>query len=251
LNCEIARGLMQADLDGELEVTVSLELETHLRECATCQRDVQRFQELRQAFGAAPLYYRAPAGLHRRIEARLRGEEKASSAVRALPRRWLVMAAVFALIAVLGWGWMRRVATPARSDLIAEEVLSSSMRSLIAGPLTGVESSDQHSVKPWFAGKLDFSPTVQDFGAQGFGLAGGRLDFVAGRPVAALVYRHQAHVINLYSWPSPGRADTATQEQNRNGYHVFDWTQNGLAYWAVSDMDASELRQFVQLARQP
>jgi anti-sigma factor RsiW len=249
LNCETARTLTHPYIDGELDLTQSLEIEGHLAECAACNHAYQSQQVLRQALSAGPLYYRAPAGLHKRVMTTVRQENR-STAPRSLPRSWLGVAAALVLIAVIGWGLTRNQALSTQRDLVADEVLSSSMRSLIAGPLIDIQSSDQHTVKPWFAGKLDFSPSVPDFAGQGFPLAGGRLDYVDNRPVAALVYRHQQHVINLYTWPTPGSTNPSVQEQKRQGYQLFGWTQDGMTCWAVSDMDAGELRQFVQLMRQ-
>jgi anti-sigma factor RsiW len=155
--------------------------------------------------------------------------------------------AALLLVAAVAWGAWRAQTVTRSNDLVAEEALSSSMRSLIAGPLTDVASSDRHTVKPWFAGKLDYSPVVVDLAAQGFPLQGGRLDYLGGRPVAALVYGHGQHVINLYTWSSAGSADSAPQSQSYQGYNVLHWTQAGMAYWAVSDMDTAELRQFAGL----
>jgi anti-sigma factor RsiW len=247
LNCEAARLWMHPYLDGELDLTRSLEVEEHLAACAACSRAYAGHQALRRALSAEPLYYRAPAGLSRRVLAGLGREGKPAAAPGAWRWRWLGLAAALVVVAVIAWGWTRYQAASTQKELVAEEVVSSSMRALIAGPLMDVPSADRHTVKPWFAGKLDFSPDVQDFAAQGFPLAGGRLDYVANRPVAALVYRHGEHVINLFIWPASGGADTPIQEQSHNGYQVFGWTQKSMAYWAVSDMDAGELRQFVQL----
>jgi anti-sigma factor RsiW len=250
LNCESVRTLVHAYIDDELDLTSSLELEGHLQACAACNNAYQSQRALKDAIGAAPLYYRAPANLRRRVQQTVRHESKPAAPLHTLSWQVWGAAVAVALIALITWGLARGAFAPTQNNLIAQEALASSMRALMAGPLTDVQSSDQHTVKPWFAGKLDFSPTVQDFAAQGFPLAGGRLDYLGARPVAALVYRHQAHVINLYTWPSNGIQSAALQEQNYQGYHVFSWTQNGMNYWAVSDMDASELRQFVQLVRQ-
>lgn len=246
MNCDDARILVHAYLDGELDLTKSLELEGHMEECVACAQEYRGLQALERGIGDGSLYYRVPAGLRKRVQAAVRRESQAA-APRHLPP-WSVpgLVAALTIVAVIAWSLAGNLAISPRNNLVAQEVLSSSMRSLIAGPLMDVESSDQHTVKPWFAGKLDFSPTVPDLASQGFPLAGGRLDYVNNRPVAALVYRHGQHVINLYSWPSVSGTEPL-KKYNVQGYNIFSWTQGGMTYWAVSDMDAGELRQFVQL----
>ncbi len=246
MNHDDARILVHAYLDGELDLTKSLELEGHIEGCAACAQEYRSLQALKSGIGDGSLYYEAPADLRRRVRAAVRREGQAAVPRRLPPGSVPGIVAAVALLAILAWSLAGHLVISPRNNLVAQEVLSSSMRSLIAGPLTEVQSSDQHTVKPWFAGKLDFSPTVPDLASQGFPLAGGRLDYVNNRPVAALVYRHQQHIINLYSWPSEGGTQPL-EVHNYQGYNVFSWTQGRMAYWAVSDMDAGELRQFVQL----
>ncbi len=252
---------MHAYVDGELDIARSLDLERHLAGCVACRAAYESQLALADGIKAAATYYRAPAHLEKRIRSAVRQESRINPDLTGRLNRVeggnlsglrlaLLGVAALVLLALVAWGVLRSQQAGAQNNLIAQEVLASSMRSLIAGPLTEVVSSDQHTVKPWFAGKLDFSPNVQDFSAQGFPLAGGRLDYAAGRPVAALVYRHGQHVINLFVWPTTQAPDAPLQEDTLQGYHVFHWAQGGMAYWAVSDMDASELRQFAQLVQQ-
>ncbi len=128
---------------------------------------------------------------------------------------------------------------------MAADVLSAHVRSLAGTHLLDVPSSDQHTVKPWFNGKLDFAPAVKDLG--GFPLLGGRLEYFIGRPAASLVYSRNKHVINLFIWPSPKPAAAATQ--TLNGFHLESWSADGMTFWAVSDLNETELRQFVSLYR--
>ncbi|HTD54064.1 MAG TPA: anti-sigma factor, partial [Silvibacterium sp.] len=130
------------------------------------------------------------------------------------------------------------------------EVISNHVRSLLATHLLDVPSTDQHTVKPWFAGKLKFSPPVQDFAENGFRLIGGRLDFIDGREVAAVVYQRNKHVINLFIWPSESNRSTAAQTFAKDGYNVVHWTRGGFQFWLVSDVNAQDLRDFAELEMQ-
>jgi anti-sigma factor RsiW len=157
----------------------------------------------------------------------------------------LAAAAVVAF-AVFVWPMLSR---PSRTERIAQEIVSAHIRSLMPGHLTDVPSSENHTVKPWFAGKLDFSPPVADLSAEGFLLVGGRLDYAADRPVAALVYRKGEHFINLFVWPSASTQEFAEAADARQGYHLLFWTRGQTNFWAISDVNTTELRQFAGLVR--
>jgi anti-sigma factor RsiW len=144
---------------------------------------------------------------------------------------------------------MRPVSGPSLNDQIARDVVTSHVRSLLAEHLTDVASSDRHTVKPWFAGKLDFAPVVVDLSAEGFPLVGGRLDYLEHRTVAALVYGRRKHVINLFIWPSEYGDIGALQSATTQGFQIARWNEAGTAYWAISDLNSSELRQFIQVYR--
>ncbi|HET6267936.1 MAG TPA: anti-sigma factor, partial [Acidobacteriota bacterium] len=139
----------------------------------------------------------------------------------------------------------------ATNELVAQEILSSHVRSLMPGHLTDVVSSDQHTVKPWFNGKLDFSPPVRDFTAQGFPLVGGRLDYVNHREVAALVYTRNKHVINVFLWPSSETASKEPRPSTLQGYHIVEWTGSGMTHYVVSDLNEAELQEFIKLLQSP
>ena len=130
------------------------------------------------------------------------------------------------------------------------ELVADHIRALQPGHLTDVLSSDQHTVKPWFDGRIDYSPPVKDFAGEGFPLIGGRLDYVHDRPVAVLVYRRDKHLIDLYVWPEQGPASAPVTDAH-NGYNIVSWTEGGMAFHAVSDVEATQLRDFVELWRRP
>jgi anti-sigma factor RsiW len=220
MNCETARLLMETNDPA---------LAQHLLSCPSC---IMRTQAR---------YYEAPAGLEEKIRQSLRQENFTPS-----PWRWLAIAASLLLVASVAWNIALLRSRVDPGQLLAADVFSAHVRSLAGTHLLDVPSSDQHTVKPWFNGKLDFAPTVRDL--DGFLLLGGRLEYFEGHPAAALIYGRRKHVINLFTWPSVTPIAEATQ--TRNGYHLQSWSRNGMTYWAVSDLNETELRQFVSLYRQ-
>jgi anti-sigma factor RsiW len=237
---------IDAYLDGELVGADAVELEAHLASCATCGRFRDDRLALRTAIAAQLSRFPAPEGLQDRVRAALREAAAPGRARRpAAPtaRRWLALAASLAIVAAGSW----RLATEhTASEILTEEVLASHVRSLMPGHLSDVLSSDQHTVKPWFNGKLDFSPPVHDFSSRGYPLLGGRLDYVNGRPVAALVYGRRQHLINVFLWPADGPARGGAPVV-RQGYHLLHWTTPAYAYWVASDLGLSELTGFAGL----
>ena len=231
MSCQETEILIHGYLDNELDLAHSLEIERHLGECAACARAWEEQLRLRQALRAMAPYYTAPASLRRRIEG---------------PRRkvWLTVAAMAAMVVVSVGIW-----SVPRGRGREQEVVASHIRSLMANHLTDVPSSDQHTVKPWFNGKLDFSPAVRDLSDRGFRLIGGRLDYLDGRTVAALVYQRRQHVINVFTWPSAENRGVKTMA--RQGYNTISWARSGMAYTVVSDLNARELGEFASLLEQP
>jgi anti-sigma factor RsiW len=244
MSCEDARSLLHAYVDGELDLVRSLEIEKHLDGCKTCTQVVQNQQAVTSAMRSSSLYFRPPRELKPRIDAALRRSE------RRVP--WSMMALAASLL-IAGVFVDRLVQFGSRSgsnNLVAQEVLDSHLRSLMPGHLADVQSTDRHTVKPWFNGKVDFSPPVADFAEQGFPLIGGRLDSVEGRTVAVLVYQRRQHLINVYVWPS-NSVDSATNTTARQGYNMIHWTRGGTTWWLASDMNAAELETLAGLLRQP
>src|SRR5262249_8677004 len=162
---------------------------------------------------------------------------------------WLAVAAAATAMVIVAVIAGPIVSRRSRGDHIAQEVVSAHIRSLMVSHLTDVPSSDRHTVKPWFAGKLDFSPPVVDLKDDRFPLVGGRLDYADNRPIAALAYRRGEHVINLFVWPSVSNADIPEALDSRQGYNALSWTHNRTNFWAVSDLNVIELCQFAQLVR--
>jgi len=241
MNCEQTRHLLDAYLDGELDLVRNLEIEQHLSECNDCSIIYSNRQTLRAAMSDETLYFNAPSELQKRVRRSLRS---VNTAPRSPVQRWVVAAAALLIVGIaVGTVW--RTSFVSTDSQLAAEVLSSHVRSLMANHLEDVASTDQHTVKPWFDGKLSFSPPVVDLSSQGFPLVGGRLDYIDNRPVAALVYQRRKHIINLFIWPIAGASSTpgATSSQ---GYEILHWTEGNMNFWAASDVSNDDLQTFKQ-----
>jgi anti-sigma factor RsiW len=247
MNCQRARELMDAYLDQELDLMTSSKVEHHLAECAGCSEVYAKYRQVRNGVSAQLKSFAAPPQLEAKIRAglNLHQEQRSEEKAAANWRNWAVIAACLAGILVLSLLAVRTLRRPSASALLAQEVVSSHIRSLLANHLSDVVSTDQHTVKPWFSGKLDFAPLVKDLSADEFPLVGGRLDYLDNRPVAALIYKHRQHTINLFTWPSTG-SDSGLRSYSLRGYHVLRWTRAKMTYWAVSDMSAADLDRFAR-----
>jgi len=251
--CRELEHRLSAYLDQELDATDRQDVEHHLHECQTCETLHARQRALGEALRAQLPTFTAPDLLRARIENAIRdahAEPEIAHALRAARRwRWAAIAASALFVLSAGYGTVATLReAPSRSD-ITQEVLASHVRSLMPGHLTDVTSTDRHTVKPWFSGRLDYSPPVYDLAAQGFPLVGGRLDYVAGRPVAVLVYRHEKHMMNLFVWPEE-RGSAGAAELTRQGYQFLHWTGGGMSYWLVSELNGQSLRDFERAHKQ-
>ena len=245
--CQEAQRLIHPYLDGELDLVRSLEIEAHLKDCQTCGRAYNELRCLHSAVSDTALRFEPTAALRSRVRSAVRDESDVTDRSSRRSWRWTIPAVSFAVLAIVALSLLALLSRPSTSDLVAQEIVSSHVRSLMEKHLTDVPSSDQHTVKPWFDGRLDFSPPVKDFASAGYSLVGGRLDYIGNRPVAALVYQHRQHYINVFVWPSTGATDASGTALVRQGYNLIHWTNSGMNYWAISDLNLAELQQFVQL----
>jgi anti-sigma factor RsiW len=257
MDCKELRSLADAYLDGELTSKTRAEIDAHLAGCADCRAEIEARRAFIAHLKASVCYFEAPPALAQRLAQRL-AEKSARPVARPAPGpapesfwRPMALAASFLLAMLLSGGIGYMSSLPSSGDRITQEVVDSHVRSLLAGHLTDVASTDQHTVKPWFNGHLDTAPPVKDFAAQGFPLVGGRLDYIDHRPVAAMVYRHGLHPINLFVWADPSQSLGQPSATSRQGYNLRHWVEGDLTYWLISDVEADQLANLETLLRKP
>jgi anti-sigma factor RsiW len=244
MNCQEAQGLIHGYVDGELDVVRAVEFEKHLSDCEDCKRRVSTLKAL--GGRVRELYANPPDSVRAAVLSKLNKQEHPRARLSINRQRIFAIAASVLLLVAAAYIVARMATSSSSNDLLAQEVVSSHVRSLMATHLMDVPSSDQHTVKPWFAGRLDFSPVVKDLSSDGFSLIGGRLDYVDGRPVAALVFQRRQHYINLFTWPTDGGRDKDPRRETRQGYNIVNWTRSQAIYWAVSDLNGDELMGFAR-----
>jgi anti-sigma factor RsiW len=263
--------LVQAELDGELDAAQAAALAAHRADCPICQAAAAELAHARSLIEGTQLYQPMPGDVRSRVMAQL--ASASSKAAPALPfpaipgsspgrgglvtsvrrswSRWWASSASFGLGAAAATAVALLMLAPHQSNLaeqpnLAEQIVAGHIRALQPGHLEDVASGDGHTVKPWFDGRIDFAPPVKDLAAQRFPLRGGRLDYVAGRPVAALVYQRDKHLIDLFVWPAVERTERPPETAQRQGYNVVHWSEGGMMLWAVSDLEAGQLREFAE-----
>jgi anti-sigma factor RsiW len=246
MDCTLNRNLLEGYLDGELGFERTLEVEAHLASCPACSAEVESWKPIRGALQQSDLYYRAPAALEAKIRKLAAPAEEKRGGLNWMQRWvWAAGGAAFAtaalLVAFVG------VRTQMATSVESSELAASHIRSMMSDHLMDVVSTNQHTVKPWFDGKIDFAPPVSDFAAEGYPLAGGRLDYLEHRKVAVLIYHRALHVINLYVWPAADNGSSALKVETVQGYNELAWKKSGFEFRAVSDLNTAELRDFAHL----
>jgi len=253
MECRDVLGRLSPFLDDELDPVASREISRHLESCSSCAAALERQRKLGESLRRDLEYHRAPDLLRARV---MRDVGAAVHRESTHPRRttwpWRWASAAAAVIMVVGGTWWITTIPLERADaVVAREAVSGHVRSLMADHLTDVTSTDQHTVKPWFAGKLDFSPPVTDFADAGYPLVGGRLDYLQGHSVAALVYLHRKHTINVFVWPATNAHTAVTPARTQQGFHVIHAAGGGMTFWLVSDLNAEELAAFARMVSAP
>jgi anti-sigma factor RsiW len=237
MSCALVERDLDAYVDRELDAESARRVREHLDGCAICRQRVADRDALGRLVREAQ-YYPAPD----RLRARVAAQTTRSQSYRQL----LTWAAAAVLVLSIGGGITMMRSTATRADALVEDVVDGHVRSMMANHLFDVQSTDRHTVKPWFLGKLDFSPPVADLAASGFPLIGGRLDYLDGRPVAALVYQRRQHTINVFVSVARGRESETIDARTVRGFHVRHWIRDGMSFWAVSDVNDTELTDFAR-----
>ena len=240
MTCEEAIVLVHALADGELDAGHAREVEAHAATCARCAAALAEAREMKAALRVVPLDFALPASLRGKIERDI--PVPAPAASRRALLKGFALGGVTSALAAASVAFV--VLREGHDDRILGEAISAHLRSLQADHLIDVQSSNQHTVKPWFNGRIDLAPPVIDLTAQGFTLIGGRLDYIDGKPAAVIVYRRRVHVINLFVAQGLGPAPATPSLQVVQGFNILRWNEGGLNLLAVSDLDREELEEF-------
>jgi anti-sigma factor RsiW len=246
MNCQQAKPLIDPYADGELEAAAIVELEQHLQSCSACGIAWRNLQSLKKTLKQDALYFTAPEELRRRIKSELPSPAKEVSPLQTWNWDWLTTAMSAVAAACLALLLTITLTRPSSEQALAQEIVSGHVRSLMANHMLDVVSTDQHTVKPWFNGKLDFSPPVKNLAEQEFPLIGGRLDYIGGHSAAALIFQRHKHIINLFIWPAQENASKPKSSMSLQGYNVIHWSEAGMTFWAVSDLNEKELMEFAR-----
>jgi anti-sigma factor RsiW len=249
MECQVSQKVMSAYVDDELDCSSMAQVAAHLAVCPVCTNACEHLLGFRRAIKTRGTRYSAPGHLTQRIKNLLLEEKRRAGRRPRIPSTCINFGIATAASMAIAFTLMLYSAVPSKTQRIEHEIVASHFRSLLPDHLADVASSDWHTVKPWFAGKLDFSPPVHDLAQEGVALIGGRLDYIDERPVAAMAYRRLQHVLNVYVWPDKSHSMGPMQVTSEQGYQLIHWTQSDMNYWVISDMDAQELVGFARLLR--
>ena len=251
MNCELARTTIHGYFDGELDPVRSAEFERHLERCPECQAVLEGIESLHAQLQQSDLYEHASPELHDRIRKQLAQATGTGRVSAGQWRRWFLVPAFGTLSAAAAVITIMLFVVPSHTkSVLTAELIDAHVRSLQPGHLMDVVSTDQHTVKPWFDGKLDFIPPVADYAAQGFPLVGGRLDVIDAHNVAALVYSRRKHYINVFVWPYREKESIAESSGSRQGYNWVTWQSGDMQFCLVSDAALADLRELKDLIHQ-
>jgi anti-sigma factor (TIGR02949 family) len=249
MSCDLAGKVLHGYLDNELDAVRAAEFERHLEQCSECMTALEQEESVRTAINRAHVYAVAPAALRSKIVAAVTPAPKTIAIAQRSTWRWLPAAAAIILVVFTGWRLLPALRGDSDEAVLAAQTVDAHLRSMQPGHLTDVLSTDQHTVKPWFDGRVDFAPPVQDFSEQGFPLQGGRLDIIQSHTVAALVYGRRKHFVNVFIWPTHG-ADNGPRTGTHQGYQWTAWRKRGMQFYAVSDVSGADLQQLQRLLNQ-
>jgi anti-sigma factor RsiW len=253
MNCKETSALLDAYVDNELDLVKTVSVDEHIRACADCRSQYELRVAIRSRLQDPELRYAIPDDLSDQIRRKLGQSSRPNRKILSYPSVvWIPIAiAAAAVFGAFFYSNIGRLLPQTKIPSMVAEITSDHIRSLIGTHLIDVESSDQHTVKPWFAGKIDFSPPVRDFADQGFKLIGGRLDYVNGSNVAVLVYRFKNHYVSLFvARERKAQTDSSETTSGYEGYNLVYWNANGLDFWVVSDAATGALLEFAKIQRE-
>jgi anti-sigma factor RsiW len=249
---ETARVLLHAFIDGELDAASTIELKAQIDTSPALRQELARLSALQSSVQTLAARFNAPPLLSQRLFAALPAAPP-EEITAGIPSWWrtLAIGTTATAMALLLWSLSSTCVSRGNNSALLEEIVNAHVRSLMADHLTDLTSAERHSVKPWLSNRLDFAPPVYDFASEGFSLVGGRLDYVGGKPVAAIVYRHRQHLINVFVWPSAESNDSPIRISNHRGYNSTNFESGGMSYWIVSDVNSDDLRKLANLLQRP
>jgi anti-sigma factor RsiW len=247
---ETARMLLHAYIDGEIDTASAVELESQIAVSPALRQEMERLSALHHVMQTRMTRFNAPSQLTQSLSTAL-PQTQTSTAPLGMPSWWrsLAICSTATAVALLLWTLGSTFLGREPRTVVIEEVVSAHIRSLMSDHLTDFASTDRHSVKPWLSNRLDFAPPVHEFADEGFGLLGARLDYIDGKPGAAIVYRYRQHIINVFVWPATGSGTSSIEVSSHRGYNSATFESGGMRYWAVSDLNQKELSHVAKLFR--